>query len=253
MADGKPGRPKGTQGHTRPPAKYVKKWVKVPARSISPATQQRMVAVREKQAQALELRKAGATYQEIAQALGYKHASGASDAVKRAIERIGIEPAVEVVQMDLMRLDEFQKRCTAALRNGDLSQIDRLMRIMRERRELLGFDPVAHAEEARMKGKDGITNNGVMVIQGSSADFVQGMMEAIGIDPNSEEAKIRLEKIRTEEKEKGVGEFAVAGPKPNELFAASADGALNHKDGAQQGKIIAGEIVEAVEKDIEDD
>ncbi|MFE9742990.1 hypothetical protein [Streptomyces sp. NPDC006477] len=231
------------KGSLTPAGRLVKRYVRVPARRLSPAMTEQLIKTRERQAQALELKKAGATYEEIAKALGYTHRSSARQAVKAAIDRIGLEPAKEVVTMDLMRLDEMQKRLTAAMRAGDISVIGMLMNVMRERRALVGWTPESWAEEQR-KG-EGVTNNGVMVIQsgGHSEDFIKGLMQAVGVDPSSEEAQKRLAIVRSQEEKAGTGEFALTGPKPNELWAQQmASSALNDKTAIDN--VIEAEIVE---------
>lgn len=150
-------------------------------------------AIRERQEQALSLRTTGITYKEIATALGYANASSAKNAVDAAIWRTEKEAATEVVALDLARLDEFTMRCMHALRaNGDLHQIDRMMRIMEMRYRLLGITD----ETVRMlQAEHGIvrtTNNMVMNIHAApetEKEFIRKMMLAVGTNPDSKEAK----------------------------------------------------------------
>jgi hypothetical protein len=228
------------KGSLTPTGRLVKRYVRIPARRLSAEMTDKLIRTRERQAQALDLKKAGATYEEIAKALGYSHRSSARQAVKAAIERIGIEPAKEVVEVDLMRLDEFQKRLTNAMRQGDLGVIPSLMAVMRERRALLGWTSETWAEEQR-KGQ-GVVNNGVMVINGGQASFIEGMMHAIGIDPNSEEAKKHLARVRLEEEKAGNGEFAVPAARKNDaMMQRAAESAMNHP---QIDNVVEAEIVE---------
>ena len=233
------------QGRTKLPGKRVRRFVRLPARSLTQEQLDKQVKERERTRQALQLRQDGATYREIAQAMQWKSASTAQARVKKALEEIILEPAKELVMMDMLRLDEFQKRLTQAMRNGDIGVIPTLMSVMRERRALMGWTPETWGEEQR-KGQ-GIQNSGVMVIQGGSASFVEGMMAAIGIDPNSEEAKKHLERVRLEEEKAGSGEFAVQAQRPNEvLMQRAADSALNVNTGGVQEieNIVEAEIVE---------
>ena len=89
--------------------------------------------------QALELRKAAATYQVIADQLGYANHSGARKAVKSAMKAVLREPLEELFTLEAERLDAAQlaiwKRCLA----GDDHAIDRLLGIMKRRAELLGL------------------------------------------------------------------------------------------------------------------
>lgn len=152
-----------------------------------------IAAIHAKQLQALQLRMAGTTYGEIARALGYANPSSAKAAVDASIWRAEKDAAKEVVALDLARLDEYQMRCTHALRtNGDLHQIDRLMRIMEMRYRLLGISD----ETVRALQQDHgiVVNQKNMVMNIHAApetekDFIGKMMKAVGVDPESEVAK----------------------------------------------------------------
>lgn len=106
------------------------------------------VVLLEKQAQALELRKQGKTYEDIAKALGYHDASGASKAVKSALDRIIREPAKDVLQLELQRLDALLETALHTVYSGggdekrdlSLDAIDRVLRIMERRAKYLGLD-----------------------------------------------------------------------------------------------------------------
>jgi hypothetical protein len=166
-----------------------------------PRTPEERERIWERQNQALQMRMAGATYTEICKALGYSSPGGAKNAVESAISRTDREAAKQVVALDLARLDEYQMRCTHALRtNGDLSQIDRLMRIMEMRYRLLGIND----ETVRLLQQDhGIhttTNvqNNVMVVRASPEtedEFIGKMMSAVGVNPDSKEAQKYLQNI----------------------------------------------------------
>lgn len=232
------------QGRTKLPGKRVRRYVRLPARSLTPEQLAKQKKYREDTAKALQLRADGATYREIAAAMQWKSASTAQARVKKALEEVLLEPAKEVIMTDLLRLDEFQKRLTAAMRAGDIGVIPTIMSVMRERRGLLGWTPETWAEEQR-KGQ-GVTNNGVMVINGGQASFIEGMMHAIGIDPNSPEAKAHLERVRLEEEKEGKGEFAAQEARPNEVLMQAANSALNMNTGGAVPieNIVEAEIVE---------
>jgi hypothetical protein len=172
-----------TKGYMTPPGALQKRYVRTPARRLSPKQSAKLIAAREKQKQALELKKAGATYEEIAKLLGYKNHSGAQYACNAAIDRLGLEAARDVVLLDLARLDEYQKRCTQELRSkNDLSQIDRLLRIMGVRHNLLGVTTDTFREEQAKNANVSITQNAVMVVQGTESQFVEQMMKAVGMN-----------------------------------------------------------------------
>lgn len=168
-------------------------------------TPERRAELDRKADEALELRMAGTSWADIAKHLGYKHPSSAKNVVERRLMRTEISAAKETVALDLARLDEFQMRCMYALRNnGDLGQIDRMMRIMEMRYKLLG---VTDETVRALQSEHGITNvshtkNQVMVVQAapeSEEDFIKKMMNAVGVNPDSKEAKTLL-RHRTGEK-----------------------------------------------------
>ena len=98
------------------------------------------LASHERKLQALELRKAGASYAAIAEQLGYRSASGAFAAVRAALRDTLREPAQEVRELELARLDAAQLALWRRVQSGEEKAIDRLLGIMKRRAELLGLD-----------------------------------------------------------------------------------------------------------------
>jgi hypothetical protein len=96
-----------------------------------------------KQAQALNMRIAGASYDQIAQALGYVNRSGAWHAVEVALTRTIQEPADQVRQIELARLDRWLMNIDAQIRAGSLEALDRGLRIMARRAAFQGLDAPA--------------------------------------------------------------------------------------------------------------
>lgn len=170
-------------------------------------TPEEIRAAHERQEQALELRMSGATYNQIANALGYAAPASAKAAVDAIISRTEREAATEVVALDLARLDEYQMRCTHALRqNGDLGQIDRLMRIMEMRYRLLGVSDetikLLQEQHGIRTGSSGTTVNGNVVMHVHAApetedEFIRKMMEAVGANPDSPAAQKYLAEHNT--------------------------------------------------------
>ena len=92
--------------------------------------------------QALELRKAGASYQQIGERLGISNGQAFQD-VKREMAKIAeqaTELATEVRQMELERLDAMHLGLWPEARKGHLGAVDRVLRIMERRASLLGLD-----------------------------------------------------------------------------------------------------------------
>jgi len=101
---------------------------------------------------ALELRKAGATYQMIADKLGYASAKGAHKAVASALKATLREPADGVRELEITRLDAALLAIWRRVQNGDDRAIDRLLGIMKRRSELLGL---AAPKQHEISGPDG--------------------------------------------------------------------------------------------------
>ena len=110
--------------------------------------QDQSIQAQERQLQALELRKAGATYEAIAERLGYADRSGAFRAVTSALKATLREPADELRTLELERLDSALLAIWRQVQAGDLHAIDRLVRLAERRAKLLGLDAAAKIEES---------------------------------------------------------------------------------------------------------
>ena len=88
----------------------------------------------------LELRRAGLTWQRIAEETGYADASGAYLAYKRAIKRTMQQPADELREQELDRIDRLQLALWPKAMKGDNASINTIVRLMERRARLLGLD-----------------------------------------------------------------------------------------------------------------
>lgn len=100
----------------------------------------RKAVAADKRRMALELRKAGASYQQISDQLGLGGKSNAHRAVKRAILDIPMDAAREVLAMELERLDALLLAVWQKAKGGDLNAVDRVLRIQERRTAYLGLD-----------------------------------------------------------------------------------------------------------------
>lgn len=105
-----------------------------------PKADQKVIATVDRQRQAVELRKAGMGYQEISDQLGYKDASGSYRAVRAALKAAVREPARELIALEVARLDDMLKGIWVEARKGNVSKLDRVLKIMERRATLLGLD-----------------------------------------------------------------------------------------------------------------
>lgn len=107
---------------------------------------QNEVTAHDNQLKALELRKAGVSYQRIAETLGYKDASGAWRAVKSALKKTLQEPAAELRTLEVERLDAMLSAIWASVKQGQYGAQDRALKIMERRARLLGLDAPVKAD-----------------------------------------------------------------------------------------------------------
>jgi len=94
----------------------------------------------DKERRVLELRRAGATYADIANAVGYATAQGAylayGRALKRTLNNAGSEEARE---SELDRLDRLQLVYWEKALKGEYHALDRVLKIMEHRAKYLGL------------------------------------------------------------------------------------------------------------------
>lgn len=93
--------------------------------------------------QALNLRKAGATYEAIARQLQYSSRSAVYTAIQRELQRTIQEPADELRQLEVERLNDLYRAMIPHALSGDKDStwyVDRCLKIMERRAALLGLD-----------------------------------------------------------------------------------------------------------------
>lgn len=130
-------------------------------------------SAKERQRQGLELRKAGATYQQIADQLGYKHASSASKAVKKALDSLVTESADDLRVIEVARLNHMMLAIWDRIQGGDLKAIDRGLRIQQRMSELMGLDAPSKSETVNVQTH-------VVTIEGDKDAYIRALQEARG-------------------------------------------------------------------------
>lgn len=106
----------------------------------------------ERQTRALELRRDGLTYREIAEKVGYKGPSSAYRGIMAALRRTQQPPADALRKLELERLDLAAAAIVEKVLAGDLQAIDRWVRLSESRRRLLGLDAPARTEITGAEG-----------------------------------------------------------------------------------------------------
>lgn len=101
----------------------------------------------DKETKVLELRRAGLTWQRIAEETGYADATGAYAAYKRVIKRVQQQPADELREQELDRIDRLQLAAWPNAMKGDVRSILAIAKLMERRAKLLGLDSAIKIEQ----------------------------------------------------------------------------------------------------------
>lgn len=101
----------------------------------------------DKEIRVLELRRVGLTWQRIAEEVGYADHTGAYAAYKRAIKRTMQQPADELREQEIDRLDRLQVAVWPSAMKGDTRAIMTIIRLMERRAKLLGLDKPIKIEQ----------------------------------------------------------------------------------------------------------
>lgn len=99
----------------------------------------RRATAAEKRKRALELRRAGWTFEDIAEEVGYANKGVAYTAVKTAIKNITRESANDLIELELARLDDMFSGLYERARDGDVFAVDRALKIMDQRAKFLSL------------------------------------------------------------------------------------------------------------------
>ena len=137
----------------------------------------------DRQVHALELRRTGATYLQIAQALGVVKGS-AYRLVQEALVTTLREPAEAVRALELERLDLLTRKLETRISTGDDKAINTLLKVMDHRAKLLGlYAPVM------VQGPDGTALRFVVEVPtpASSISDWQAQAAAVIDVPNLDE------------------------------------------------------------------
>lgn len=130
----------------------------------------RRLAQMERQRRAVALRSAGASYQQIADALGYASERSAYDSVRRALARINSEAPKELLVLRKEQLNSWLRRLQPAIEAGDTKAIDTAMRITMRLDALSGV----------IEGTSTTTNNTLIIIEGDEDEYVSRLQMMMG-------------------------------------------------------------------------
>jgi transcriptional regulator len=129
----------------------------------------RRLTAAEKRSEALALRIAGMSYEEIATTLGWANKSVAWKAVQKGIADVPRENARELKTMQLETLNEAKLSIFAAVRRGDVQAIDRLIKVLDHEAKLEGL----------YEQKD---DSGAEEVKAALLDFAAGIKDLVAAD-----------------------------------------------------------------------
>ena len=136
------------------------------------------ILAQQKRRQAVELRKAGATYQIIAEQVGYNDASAARKAVMKAYGEIIQEPVQELKTLQIERLNHMLLVLWPQVQQGDLGAMNTSLSIMNKIDHLMGTEA---AREIKVQN-----DSAILVVDGNKDDYIKALqkMSGAGVMPD---------------------------------------------------------------------
>lgn len=132
-----------------------------------------MIDKAQRREKAIQLRLAGATFDQIAEQCGFTDRSSAYAAVRRGVQRIGREQAEELFDVDNARLDRLLMAVWPKAMQGDLAAVDRVLAIMQRRARMLGYDGVGITMQTQVTTDDGKQQITLAEVFGSNSPEIQ--------------------------------------------------------------------------------
>jgi hypothetical protein len=101
----------------------------------------------DKERRVVELRRAGATWDDISRTVGYTDHTSAYRAYQRAMKRTLVEAGTEEIrELELDRLDKMQTAIWGKVMQGDTQAIHTALKILDRRAKYLGLDAPVRSE-----------------------------------------------------------------------------------------------------------
>jgi hypothetical protein len=120
-----------------------------------------------------QLRLAGATWAEVAEALGYASGQSAHSAVKMALDRAEYprQTSQEMLDLELERLDMLQLVHWRAARQGDIKATEIVLKISAQRAKLIGLGENNQYEDEK-------SDKNTVLIGGTEEEYIAGIKRA---------------------------------------------------------------------------
>ena len=156
-----------------------------PAARTSASKGQRDTVINERHALALEMRKHGYSYEQIAEHFETSPAS-IRGLVKLALNKSIQEPGQEVIDLELQRLDQLYRVAFNQAAKGDVGAINQCLAVMQRRTKYLGLDA---PDKKEISGKDGGAIRIASFQLAGLSDAELAAMEEMLIKASAEEQK----------------------------------------------------------------
>lgn len=132
-----------------------------------------------------QLRLAGATWSEIAEALGYSTGGSAHTSVKQALSSVATrQTRQEMLDLELERLDMLMLVHWRAARSGDQKATDTVLKIMTLRQKLVGLGESTGYEDEK-------SDSATILIGGDEDAYLDGIKRAQALHRKPIEGEVR--------------------------------------------------------------
>ena len=164
------------------PAKKPAAPAKAPAKrrgKTPPQNTAKTINIAQRRRDAVELRKAGATFDRIAEALGYNDGQAARRDVNKFVKDQGQDTKDEMTRLVMEQFGHQEMLLWRRMQKGDLAAFDRWFKLKQEIIKLYGLSaPQQMAVDLNHSGA--IDKEAVLVIEGDEASYVAALRRAIG-------------------------------------------------------------------------
>jgi hypothetical protein len=131
----------------------------------------------QKRRDALNLRLAGASYRDIAKALGYAEGNPGNvyKMIQSELNAVVREPAKELREMELRRLDQMQQGLWPEARTGDPEAVRTVLRIMEQRARYYGISAPSPQLVLNQHISQQMDTDAVLVVQGDKQSYIKAL------------------------------------------------------------------------------
>ena len=143
------------------------------------STKTKSINVAHRRRDAIELRKANASYERIADALGYSNPQAAARDVREYLGDVPQETRDDMTRLIMEQFGHQEMLLWRKMQKGDLAAFDRWFKMKQEIIKLFGLS-APQSMQVELEHSGAIDNEAVLVIDGDEAAYVAALRRAIG-------------------------------------------------------------------------